>query len=94
MTVYKLQKHVRLVSRPHRLGRPSPGCLYCIAARPVLAQSVCGLTAPREVLTGITPSAISDGSLPHGGAAMLSQRVSLTKLETLRSSKLFVPEPF
>lgn len=39
------------------------------------------LQPPREVLTGIAPSAISDGSLPHGGAAMLSQRVSLTKLE-------------
>lgn len=54
----------------------------------------CGLTAPREVLTVIAPSAISDGSLPHGGAAMLSQRVSLTKLEILQSSKRIVPEPF
>lgn len=52
---------------------------------------VCGLTAPQEVLTVIAPSAISDGSLPHGGAAMLSQRVSLTKLEILWSSKRFVP---
>lgn len=28
------------------------------------------LQPPREVLTGITPSAISDGALPHGGAAI------------------------
>lgn len=46
------------------------------------------LQPPREVLTGVTPSAISDGSLPHGGAAMLSQRVSLTKLEIRTLSSL------
>lgn len=46
------------------------------------------------MLTVIAPSAISDGSLPHGGAAMLSQRVSLTKLEILGSSEHIIPEPF
>lgn len=83
-------------TRPDPTGWAAPAPDACtVQLQGQFLHKVCVvLQPPQEVLTGITPSAISDGSLPHGGAAVLSQRVSLTKLEILRSSELIVPEPF
>lgn len=59
MTVYKLQKHVRLVSPalpPGAGGAPAWGDCT-VASRPVLAQGV--VLGPREVLTIIARHLLS-----------------------------------
>lgn len=82
MTVYKLQKHVRLVSTcppPWAGGVPAWGN-YTVASRPVLAQSV--VLWLREVLIAVC---VSDGSLPHGRAGSpVPASIIDSKLEVLR----------
>lgn len=63
------------------LSRPQPGASVLYSCKASSCTKCVWSYSPARGAHRVTPFAVSDGFLPHGGAAMLSQRVSLTKLE-------------